>query len=60
MQLPNPTRPAVDALFAALKDVAPEIGVLPSPTRASLLKREAEAAIDELERFGFPAAAQRP
>jgi hypothetical protein len=46
-------RPAVEALYAALTDVAPEIAILPAPTRASLLKSAVHAAVDELKRLGL-------
>lgn len=52
----NPARPAVEALYAALSDVAPEIALLPAPTRASLLKCAVYAAVDELKRMGLSSA----
>ena len=48
-----PARPAVEALYAALTDVAPEIALLPAPTRASLLKSAVHAAVDELKHLGL-------
>jgi hypothetical protein len=52
----TPERPAVDALYLALKDAAPEITFLPPTARASLLKCTVIAAVDELKRLGLTSA----
>jgi hypothetical protein len=56
VRIQTPARPAIDALYAALVDVSPEVAFLPAPTRASLLKGTVRAAVDELKRLGLSSA----
>jgi hypothetical protein len=52
----TPVLPATGALFAALTDLAPEIAVLNSVERASVLRSEVHAAVDELRGMGLSSA----
>jgi hypothetical protein len=56
VRMQSPARPAVEALYAALSDVASEVALLPAPTRASLLKYAVYGAVDELKRMGLSSA----